>query len=157
MRGIASLLVLLAFLASPSRVSAQPAPEELAPYVGDWDRHGFYITVRDDGSSEVIWRVYQWCGPGVPEPCDSIVNNNRLVSGGRGEIAFGGVDADGAHGEVLWSTQPEFLVPGGVTLSLLPHGMAVLRQEHQELFLCSPNFTAESDAEMEERYAGCGA
>ena len=99
-----------------------------------------------------------WCGPGVPEPCDRVVNNNRLVAGGHGEIAFSGIDADGLHGEVTWSTQPDFLVPGGVTLSLLlPHGMAVLRQEHQEFFLCSPALVPETELEMEERYAGCGA
>jgi hypothetical protein len=44
-----------------------------------------------------------------------------------------------------------------VTLSLLPHGMSVLRQDERELFLCSPSFEPESEQEMEERYAGCGA
>ena len=162
-RGMLSFLAVSSFavlsvLLTPVQASAQSLPEDqLGAFVGTWERHGFFIDVAGDGSTAASWRTYQWCGPGVPEPCDRITDDSRIESGGHGEIVFDSVDANGAHGQVLWSTEDTFLWPGEVSLELLPAGMAALRQEDNTVYLCSPGFEGFSDAEMEQRYQGCGA
>jgi hypothetical protein len=134
-RRLALSAALIGFLViSPSSVAAQDAP--FAPISGLWDRHGFGITVNDDGSATATWRVYQWCGPGVADPCDRIVNN-RIISGGHAEISFAGPDDSGAFaGEVTDTSDPELLDVGPLTLTPQPYDMAMLEQGDRQLTLC---------------------
>ena len=81
------LWVLAGLLAAPVAVAAQEVDRPFAALAGDWDRHGFGLTVNDDGTATAVWRVYHWCGPGVPQPCDRLTDN-RIISGGRADITF---------------------------------------------------------------------
>jgi hypothetical protein len=72
------LLFLVGLLAVPLPAAAQEADQPFAALAGDWDMHGFGLTVYDDGSSEAVWRVYRWCGPGVPSPCDRLRQPHHL-------------------------------------------------------------------------------
>jgi hypothetical protein len=135
-RRLALSAALVGFVAlPPSTVVAQDAPP-FAPISGLWDRHGFGIRVDDDGSATATWRVYQWCGPGVPDPCDRIVNN-RIISGGYADISFAGPDDSGAfQGQVTNTTDPELLEVGPLTLTPQPYDMALLEQGDTQLTLC---------------------
>lgn len=128
--------------------------DALAPIVGNWERHGFGIEVGDDGSTNAIWRVYSWCGPGVPEPCDQIVEN-RIISGGRATIQFTGADDSGAfQGEVLDTTDPELLDVGPLTLTPQPYDMALIEQGDTQLVLCGDDSVNQAPPDV---LAQCGA
>jgi hypothetical protein len=146
------LTVLLALL--PSVASAQETSEDEAPFVsvaGDWSRHGFLMRVLQDGTAHASWRVYQWCGPGVPEPCDR-VQGNFLISGGQADVVF----ASGGDGEVAWSTDPAMLDVGPLTLTPIEYGMAVLQQGEHVMVLCGPRYLDEAPPEIIEA-SPCGA
>lgn len=144
--------VLLAVMPLAASAHAEPP---LQPFAGDWDRHGFGLTVADDGSSHAAWRIYVWCDQGPP-PCDSIENGNYLRSGGQADIAFSNVTDQDAEGEVLNTTDPSGLDVGPVTLSLMPYDMASLRQGDHEIVLCGVNFSAEAPEDLASTYP-CGA
>jgi len=138
--------------------SASPPDEQLDlnNFVGDWSHHGFLIRIADDGSASALWRVYQWCGPGVPAPCDRI-ENNGIISGGRGELTVTPVAPDVAQGEVVSSTDEVGLPQGPFTLQLMPYGMAVLQQDGQDdLILCGPRYLDEAPPDLIE-HSPCGA
>ena len=143
----------LLLLASAAPAAAQDAP--FAPIVGDWDRHGFGITVRDDGRSSAVWRIYRWCGPGVAQPCDQIIRNS-LVSGGHAVIRFsGGPDDSGAfQGEVLETTDPDMLDLGPLSLTPQPYDMALLEQGDQQFVLCGDDAADQAPPDVLEQ---CGA
>jgi hypothetical protein len=148
-------LALMGWLLVPAVPASAQADQPFAPIIGNWDRHGFGITVRDDGHSSAGWRIYQWCGPGVAQPCDQIIGNS-LVSGGTAVIRFsGGPDESGAfQGQVLETTDPSTLDLGPMTLTPQPYDMALLEQGDTQLVLCGENAAdqAPSDVLMQ-----CGA
>jgi hypothetical protein len=149
-----SLVALFSAPLIPANVSAQDAAP-FAPIAGDWDRHGFGITVHGDGSSEAVWRIYQWCGPGVAEPCDRILNNNYLESGGHAQITFSGPDDSGVfQGEVTTTTDPSTLDLGGVTLTLQPYDMALIEQGDTQLVLCGQDSAEQAPSDVLRQ---CGA
>jgi hypothetical protein len=153
MRATCLLLVLLSTLWAPNAAVAQDAAP-FAPIVGSWGRHGLGITVNDDGSSVASWRIYQWCGPGVAQPCDQIVDNN-IISGGRAEITFSGADDSGVfQGEVTTTTDAEVLDVGPITLTPQPYDMALMHQGSSQILLCGEDSAnqAPPDVLME-----CGA
>jgi len=148
------LVALISTLVVPGHALAQ-AQAPFAPIAGDWDRHGFGITVHDDGSSEAVWRIYQWCGPGVAEPCDRIVNNNYLQSGGRAQITFSGPDDSGVlQGEVTTTTDPDTLDLGPVTLTPQPYDMALIQQGDTQLVLCGQDSADQAPPDL---LMQCGA
>jgi hypothetical protein len=156
-----ALLAVAALLASA--VPAQAQSEEETPdeepslnaFVGDWSRHGVQLTFSDDGTAWARWRVYQWCGPGVPAPCDRI-ENDSLISGGQADLAFTPGAPDTVQGEVLTSTDPQSFDLGPVTLRLVPYGMAVFEQFGLETVLCGPRYIDEAPPEVRDTYP-CGA
>jgi hypothetical protein len=155
-----TLLAAAALLASavPTHAQSEAPPDEevsLSAFVGDWGRHGLQLTISDDGTAWARWRVYQWCGPGVPQPCDRI-ENDYLISGGQADLVFAPQAPDSAQGEVLSSTDAESYDLGPVTLRLVPFGMAVLEQGGHETVLCGPRYLAEAPREVQDTYP-CGA
>lgn len=143
---------LVLFVAPTTPAAAQD--DALAPIVGSWERHGFFIDVGDDGGSSATWRIYSWCGPGVPEPCDQIVDN-RIISGGHAVIQFTGADDSGVfQGEVVDTTDPELLDMGPLTLTPQPYDMAMLEQGETQLVLCGDDSVNQAPDDV---LAQCGA
>ena len=66
--------------------------DTFAHFTGTWTRHGFGLTIEPNGSARAMWRTYQWCGPDVPEPCDSM-QGKLIVSGGLATFTFGRVES----------------------------------------------------------------
>lgn len=52
---------------------SQPAlsSEALEPFEGEWHFHSTLLTVESDGHATFITRAYQFCGPGISQPCDA--------------------------------------------------------------------------------------
>ena len=143
---------------SPPTDETSPPDEELnlSAFVGDWSHHGFLIRIADDGSAAALWRVYQWCGQGVPTPCDRI-ENTGIIAGGRGELTVTPVAPDMVQGEVVSSTDEVGLPEGPFTLQLMPYGMAVLQQDGQEdLVLCGPRYLDDAPQDLID-HTPCGA
>jgi hypothetical protein len=145
------LLILIVALA-PMTASAQETEETASTALaGDWSRHGFFIRIASDGTAHASWRIYQWCGPGVPEPCDR-VQGNFIMSGGQADVVFTSGDA----GEVAWTTDPAMLDVGPITLTPIEYGMAVLQQGEHVLVLCGPRYLDEAPAQVVDA-TPCGA
>jgi hypothetical protein len=155
-RRVGMLVMALGLLAAPGTVAAQETDQSFAGLVGGWGRHGAGLTVYDDGSAEAVWRIYRWCGPGVPQPCDRITDN-RIFSGGHAALVFSGVDEAGVlQGEVNSTSDAELLDIGPVTLTPQPYGMALLEQGATQLMLCGTRFLELAPPEVVDQYP-CGA
>lgn len=155
-RRVGELMMVLAVLAVPLPVAAQAADQPVGGLAGDWGRHGFGLTVYDDGSSAAVWRVYRWCGPGVQQPCDRLTDD-RIISGGQADIEFSGVDEAGAlQGDVSYTSDAELLELGPVTLTPQDYGMALLEQGSIQLTLCGARFLELAPPEIVDAFP-CGA
>jgi hypothetical protein len=115
------------------------------PFVGDWGAHGFYLGISPDGRGIARWRVYEWCGPLVPPPCDQL-SGNIIISGGEAYISFTRPDRSTGSsrtlaGMVEGTTDPDRLRLGPVVLQLQAYGTAELQQDAQAVrTLCGPRF-----------------
>ena len=153
---LGTLALLVGLLTAPLPAAAQEADPAFAAFAGGWSHHGFGLTVYDDGSGVAIWRVYRWCGPGVPEPCD-LLTDNRIISGGHADLTFTGIDEAGAlQGEVSSATDTELLADGPLSLTSQPYGMLLLEQGDTQLTLCGDQFTNLAPPEVVEQ-SPCGA
>lgn len=133
-RHLPLVLLLLAQLASPIPTAA--ADDTFGPLAGTWEHHGFSLTLQDDGTGEAVWRVYRFCDPGEPTPCDQIVDNG-IISGGHAQIALTGSDDSGVfQGTVTATTDPALLDEGPITLTPEPYDMALLEQGDTQIVLC---------------------
>src|SRR5712692_699353 len=57
-----------------------PESTTFARFAGAWVRRGFRLDMTPGGTATATWRVYQYCDPGVPAPCDSF-QDNVIVAG----------------------------------------------------------------------------
>lgn len=71
--------------------------------VGPWVSHAAGLTFYADGSADYKERVYSWCGPGVPQPCDSF-QGNMIISGDIEHMQFTRMNNGVAYGTVTAST-----------------------------------------------------
>jgi len=86
-------------------------------FKGSYYHHGVSVSVDAAGNGRISYRTYKWCGPGVPQPCDSIVNN-YIYDGGK--AAFKLTSPLSSHTGVGVITSGNQLRPGQrVTLSPL--------------------------------------
>ena len=123
--------------------------------MGEWTYHGFDLTVNDDGTSQAIWRVYRWCGPVVPKPCDTL-GNDRITSGGYADLSFSRVDDAGVlQGEVTSSTDAELLDVGPVTLTPQEYGIS-LDQGATQITLCGAHYVELAPQDVIDQ-SPCGA
>ncbi len=82
-RRLVPTCVAAAVLALSGVASACGAP--VSYFKGSYYHHGVSVSVDAAGNGRISYRTYNWCGPGVPQPCDSIVNN-YIYDGGKGRI-----------------------------------------------------------------------
>jgi hypothetical protein len=137
----------------PSATAQETAPS-LDAIAGNWEHHGFGLQVNADGSASAVWRTYRWCGPGVPEPCDQIVNN-RIISGGHADLTFSDQDESGTfHGQVEATSDPRLLDLGPVDLTPQAYDMALLEQGSFQLVLCGEDAPNQAPGDVLE---SCGA
>lgn len=79
-----------------------PNPQ-LQAFVGTWYSHGAALVLQPDGHAMYNARVYTWCGPDVPKPCD-LMQGNLIISGIQMEILFSRVEGNTAYGTIITST-----------------------------------------------------
>jgi hypothetical protein len=139
-------------------VPIKSATDTFAPFVGEWWHHGLTLRVLPDGRASASWRIYRWCGPGVPQPCDSM-SSSMIVEGGRASIVFQSVNS-GAHmanGTVTSSSDRTTLPTGPVTMVLRPYGMADLDSIGNFITnVCGPQFSNLAPPEVQNAMP-CGA
>jgi hypothetical protein len=134
-----ALLALALFIVYLSRsgqqeAAAQPPSlqSQLKPFVGQWYAHWGALTVNPDGHAKLIARTYQWCGPDVSPPCDSL-QGNTIVPGINEEMEFTSVAGSTAHGKIVSSTAKKTGQP--VTLSINSNDTVELSGQGE---LCGP-------------------
>jgi hypothetical protein len=112
----------------------------LQPFVGDWVRHGFGLTINTDGKSRAEWREYRWCSDGAPPPCDRI-ENDQIIGGGAADLEFfrPGLGQNFAVG-IVTRTTGGVLVRGTLTIRLQQYGTATLEQDGASRTLCGPRY-----------------
>ena len=117
--------------------TATPTPDFNA-FVGAWGGHGRELTFSSDGRAKYIARAYQWCGPGVPQPCDSI-QNNTIINGIHEEMLFTHVTDHTAYGTITASSAGN--TGRAVSLTLDTDDTATLTEggDTADILLCGPN------------------
>ena len=102
--------------------TATPTPD-FSAFVGKWTGHGRTLTFSSDGRAKYSARAYQWCGPGVPPPCDSFQGNN-IIDGINEEMLFTYVAGNTAFGTIIASSAGN--TGRAVTLAVDANDMATL-------------------------------
>ncbi len=104
-------------LQSPAHLSTF-SREALRPFTGEWHFHTTLLTVGNDGHATFIARAYQFCGPGVSQPCDTW-QGNTIISGIRENMILTKIEGSIAYGMITSSTDNK--THQQVTLMLQPN------------------------------------
>jgi hypothetical protein len=75
----------------------------LSPFIGTWYNHSGVLKIAADGSATFDRRVYRWCGPGVPTPCDTM-KGNLIIDGIHMQIQFTHTKDSSAYGHIIKTT-----------------------------------------------------
>ena len=134
----------------PSVATILPASSsgDMSPFIGDWWKHGFGLTISPNGRGVAEWRIYTSCSEtGGREPCDRIVNN-IIIGGGRAFIQFsppgqGSSNRTTLSGRITHSTDPRVMPIGSVVLQIGPYGTAQLQAGPEVYTLCGSRFLGE--------------
>lgn len=117
--------------------TATPTPD-FSTFVGEWYGHGRTLTFSSDGRAKYSARAYQWCGPGVPPPCDSF-QGNTIIDGIKEEMVFTYVAGNTAYGTFITSSAGN--TGRAVALAVDANDMATLTVggEPAGIPLCGPH------------------
>jgi hypothetical protein len=111
---------------------------EFSAFAGRWFGHGRGLIFSSDGRAEYTARAYQWCGPGVPSPCDSFQGNN-IIDGINEEMLFTYVAGNTTYGIITASSAGN--AGSIVSLALGGHDTVTLTQgkDLAGILLCGPH------------------
>lgn len=93
-------------------------PADFSAFAGIRGGSGLSLEVLPTGAAFLIYRIYSFCGPGVPQPCDSTIGNN-IIPGGNLTLQFNSTTDTVARGQVVASTDPTYPVGATAQLTLL--------------------------------------
>ncbi|HVU66218.1 MAG TPA: hypothetical protein VHD63_03775 [Ktedonobacteraceae bacterium] len=114
---------------------------DFSKFAGQWVAHSAFLIISPDGSANFGARTYNWCGPDVPQPCDSL-SGNQLRYGYHARIELSNVRDSVAYGTVTESNQQPDNVDTTVTLTLGPADTLIYSNNGSVLFLCGPRAPA---------------
>jgi hypothetical protein len=103
----------------------------LQPFKGEWHFDSSLLTVGDDGYATFITRAYQFCGPGILQPCDAW-QGNTIIPGIQEKIVLTNIDGTTAYGIITSSTDNK--IQRQVTLTLQPNDTLAFNS----MLLCGP-------------------
>ena len=123
---------------TPTSIPTATLTPDFSAFVGTWGGHGRGLTFSSDGRAEYRARAYQWCGPGVPPPCDSF-QGNTIIDGIQQEMLFTSVVGKTAYGTITASSDDNrgravsFAVDANDTATFSEGG------DSAGILLCGPN------------------
>lgn len=126
---LGALVALL--MVGPAQVHAQASEDALAPFIGKYtdtpggERQNVYITTR--GGVILTWYFGGVCGV-HPYPCDPPSGTIGNVPGGMATAAIWRIDGSELVGDVLSTTQADWIDTGPIRVLLLSDGKLGLRQ-----------------------------
>jgi hypothetical protein len=126
---------------STSTTITAASSADFSKFAGQWVAHSAFLIVSPDGSANFGARTYNWCGPDVPQPCDSI-NGDQLRYGYHARVALSGVSDSVAYGTVTESNQKPANLHTTVTLTLGPEDTLIYNNNGAIFFLCGPRAPA---------------
>ncbi len=123
---------------TPTNIPTATLTPDFSAFVGTWFGHGRGLTFSSDGRAKYIARAYQWCGPGVPPPCDSFQGNN-IIDGIKEEMLFTYIAGKTAYGTITASNTGNTGLP--VSLAVDADDTATLTKggDPAGILLCGPN------------------
>lgn len=138
---VAVVVKALPFIAfgSSSSVTTSSSPD-FSSFVGVWNGHGRSLNFASNGHAQYSARVYQWCGPGVSLPCDSI-QDNIIVDGINEQMVFIRTSGSTAYGTIVYSTAGD--TGQSVTLTVQQNDTVILSFNNTPYnILCGPHAPA---------------
>lgn len=132
---ILALALVISGCSTSHRVSA-------GPLGGVWHVHTNYLTVRS-GSGDFSWPVHEFCGAGIPPPCDTLSSTGEIGDGGHAHLTLSSRAGAVAAGTVSGSSEPSVVPNGPVQLRLGPNDVLYLHfsrapQIGAFSYLCGP-------------------
>lgn len=116
------------------------ASPDFSKFTGIWTAHGASLSFASDGTATFNQRTYNWCGPGVAQPCDSIDPRGFIQPGNHEQIRFSRADGSIAYGTVVSSNfHPNGLT---VTVEIKPDNTLLYASHTAIALLCSPSAPA---------------
>jgi hypothetical protein len=121
---------------------------DFSRFADGWVRHGYGLSLHDDGTATVSFRVYTWCSDDPTPPCD-FFSGDSIISGGHETITFTAIS-----GDTIYGTYDD---GGAVALTLLPYDMVELDDsDGTSTQLCGSRFAALAPPDV-QREGPCGA
>jgi len=114
---------------------------DYSKFAGLWVAHGSFMIVSRTGEVYFGARVYRWCGPNVPQPCDSIVNS-QLRYGYYEQMLLASVRDSVASGKVTFSNFQPANQNTSMTLTLGPNDTLIYNNNGMLTLLCGKNAPA---------------
>lgn len=135
---VVKALPLIAF-GSPSTETSSASPD-FSSFGGMWYGHGRSLNFASNGHAQYTARAYQWCGPGVSLPCDSI-QGNTIVDGINEQMVFIRTRGSTTYGTIVSSTAGH--TGQSVTLTLQQKDTVLLSLNNKPYdTLCGPQAPA---------------
>ncbi len=125
---------------TPTSTITTAAAPDFGKFAGQWVAHSAFLVVSTDGRVHFGARTFNWCGPHVSQPCDSI-NGDQLRYGYHARVTLSGSSDSVAYGTVTESNQPDNLHTN-VTLTLGPADTLIYSNNGSVFFLCGPSAPA---------------
>lgn len=121
--------------------TAPTSPADFGKFAGLWTAHGAFMIISPNGSVHFGARTYNWCGDNVPQPCDSI-SNDQLRYGYHEQFQLSHATDSVAYGTVVDSNRRPGHLHTAVTLTLGPADTLIYSNSGSLVFLCGPNAPA---------------
>jgi hypothetical protein len=125
----------------PTSATMTTTGPDYSKFAGLWVAHGAFMLVAPNGNVHFEARTYNWCGPNVPQPCDSIVGN-QLRYGYHEQLSLSRTTGTVAYGTVIDSNQQPDNRRTTVTLTLGPEDTLIYNNNGSITLLCGPHAPA---------------
>ncbi|HEY0757275.1 MAG TPA: hypothetical protein VGD98_25195 [Ktedonobacteraceae bacterium] len=108
---------------------------DYSKFVGLWVSHSAFMRIASAGNIQFEARAYNWCGPKVQQPCDSIVAD-RLRYGYREQMQLVNANDAVAYGTITDSNMRSGNIHKAITLTLGPEDTLIYTNGQTIAFLC---------------------
>jgi hypothetical protein len=120
------------------RAHPQTPMPDFGRFVNRWFAHSAVLIFSPNGSIFFEKRVYRWCGPGVPPPCDTIDADGRIWPGYQEDAQFSRVTGSMAYGTITASNLHSNGLAVTVTLQAADTLLYTANGKQDSILLCGP-------------------
>lgn len=128
------------FFHAPYTGSSKASSQIPSALVGQWQGHGYRVTIAQDGTAKLDYRTYRDCSKGDAKPCDQITSTT-IVDGGHIQFTLSTSSNDtSAQGNITRSDDLQYSVGASLTASVKGYNLHL--SVWPDTPFCAPNTPA---------------